>query len=94
MHKPLLAANLPQLPTQTGLTGLGFVGEAYRQLSDLSHLDLRVGMCFTGARAAALHAALRDVTRTIRIMPATYLTCAQPAGFKGVAIAHTGWPDR
>ncbi|MBK8767847.1 MAG: hypothetical protein IPM01_25855 [Burkholderiaceae bacterium] len=54
LYKPLLAANLPQLPTQTGLTGLGFVGEAYRQLSDLSHLDLRVGMSFTGERAAAL----------------------------------------
>ncbi len=74
LYKPLLAANLPQLPTQTGMTGLGFVGEAYRQLSDLSHLNLRVGMSFTGERAAAVHTALRDAAATIRRMPATYLT--------------------
>ena len=74
LFKPLLAADLPQSPENRGLERLGFVKEGFRRLAGLSHLDLRVGMSFSGERAAALHAALRDACRTIDLMPATYLT--------------------
>ena len=74
LFKPLLAADLPQSPTNRGMNQLGFVKHGFRGLVDLSPLDLRVGMSFSGDRAVALHAALRDACRTIGIMPATYLT--------------------
>ena len=74
LFKPLLAADLPQSPLHRGLERLGFVREGFRRLASVSHLDLRVGMRFSGDRAAALHAALRDACRTIERMPARYLT--------------------
>jgi hypothetical protein len=39
----------------------------------MSHLDLRVGMIFTGDRAGSLHSALQDAAKTIAEMPARYL---------------------
>jgi len=74
LFKPLLAADLPQSPENRGLARLGFVGDGYRALIGVSHLDLRVGMRFAGDRATALHRALADASRTIVKMPATYLT--------------------
>lgn len=78
LFKPLLAAGLPQAPANTGLEGLGFVKEGFRHLltagTDVSHLDMRVGMTFAGDRAKALHAAIRDACHTIQTMPATYMT--------------------
>ena len=60
LFKPLLAAGLPQSPTNQGDAQLGFVKEGFRQLNDVSHLDLRIGMVFGEDRSNALHAALRD----------------------------------
>lgn len=74
LFKPLLDAHLPQSPTNRGLSRLGFVGEGFSRLAEVSHLDLRVGMTLIGDRATALHRALRDASRTIAAMPATYLT--------------------
>jgi SAM-dependent methyltransferase len=74
LFKPLLAANLPQSPTNVGDTRLGFVKKGYRGLASVSPLDLRVGARFSGPRALALHEALRDAADTIARMPATYMT--------------------
>ena len=74
LFKPLLAADLPQSPTNRGFERLGFVREGFRQLADISHLDLRVGMIFSEGRATSLHKALRDACETITRMPATYMT--------------------
>jgi hypothetical protein len=74
LFKPLLAAGLPQSPTNQGDAQLGFVKEGFRQLKDVSHLDLRIGMAFGGDRSNALHAALRDACNTITRMPAHYMT--------------------
>ena len=78
LFKPLLVAGLPQAPTNKGLEGLGFVKEGFRRLliagTDVSHLDMRIGMTFSGDRAKALHAAIRDACTTIQTMPATYMT--------------------
>jgi hypothetical protein len=49
--KPLLAAGFPQTATNAGLEGLGFVREGFRQLADVSHLDLRIGMSFAHERS-------------------------------------------
>ena len=43
-------------------------------IKSLSNLDLRPGMRFAGATSVALHHALRDAARTIRTMPARYMT--------------------
>ena len=74
LFKPLLAAGLPQSPANAGYSRLGFVKDAFRQLDGISHLDLRVGMSFTGDAAAALNQALKDAAETIARMPATYIT--------------------
>jgi hypothetical protein len=74
LFKPLLAAGLPQTATNAGLNGLGFVRDGFRQLADVSHLDLRIGMAFSRERSSALHDALRDAANTIARMPATYTT--------------------
>ena len=74
LFKPLLAAGLPQSPTNQGDAQLGFVKEGFRQLNDVSHLDLRIGMVFGEDRSDALHAALRDACNTITRMPAHYMT--------------------
>lgn len=74
LFKPLLSANLPQNPSNIGLRRLGFVKDAYRQLADVSHLDLRVGVRFSGEPATALHQALKDAANNIAQMPAKYIT--------------------
>ena len=74
LFKPLLAAGLPQSPTNQGDAQLGFIKEGFRQLNDVSHLDLRIGMIFGEDRSNALHAALRDACNTITRMPAHYMT--------------------
>jgi len=77
LFKPLLAANLPQSADNIGLSRLGFVGEPYRVLQGVSHLDLRLGMSgFAPEIAVALHDALRDTVNTIVRMPARYTTYA------------------
>jgi SAM-dependent methyltransferase len=76
LYLPLIAADLPQTPTNRLADGLGFAKEGFRALLDarMSPLDLRVGAQFQGQTAGALHAALREAADTITRMPATYLT--------------------
>lgn len=74
LFKPLLSADLPQNPSNVGLRRLGFVRDAYRRLADVSHLDMRVGVRFSGEPGTALHQALKDAANTIARMPATYIT--------------------
>lgn len=74
LFKPLLAASLPQHPTNIGDENLGFVKEGFRGLKTMSHLDLRIGTLFGGEQSVFLHAALRDACYTITRMPATYMT--------------------
>jgi SAM-dependent methyltransferase len=74
LFKPLLLAGLPQAPTNIGYQRLGFATEAFRALATVSHLDLRIGMSFSGATGASLHQALKDSAETIARMPATYMT--------------------
>jgi SAM-dependent methyltransferase len=80
LFKPLLAADLPQTPTNRGGDGLGFVGDGFRAISSLSHLDLRIGMVFGEASSAALHRALEESCRTIVEMPARYMTYPNDGG--------------
>jgi SAM-dependent methyltransferase len=86
--KPLLAAGFPQTATNAGLEGLGFVREGFRQLADVSHLDLRIGMSFAHERSSALHDALRDAANTIARMPANYTT--YPNGLPIFPITRSG----
>lgn len=76
LFKPLIAAGLPQSPTNVGNEGhsLGFVNEGFRDLKEVSDLDMRVGMSFSGDTGKALHSALKDVVKIIAKMPATYIT--------------------
>jgi SAM-dependent methyltransferase len=62
--KPVLQAGLPQMPTNRGLDGLGFVKEAYRRITGISHLDFRVAARFTGQNASFLHQAITDAGET------------------------------
>lgn len=74
LFKPLLAAGLPQNPMNQDDKRLGFVKDGFRKLSDVSHLDLRIGMIFSADRSNAIHSALRDACDTITRMPAQYMT--------------------
>ena len=74
LFMPLLDRQFPQHPTNIGHQGLGFVKEAFLQLSGLSHLDLRMGMRVGEESGAALHQALKDAAANIKAMPATYMT--------------------
>jgi SAM-dependent methyltransferase len=74
LYKPLVEAALPQMPLNRGTEGLGFIKEGWHGIRDVAATDLRIGAQFTGPRAAALHAALRDAAATIARMPATYMT--------------------
>jgi SAM-dependent methyltransferase len=74
LFKPLLEASLPQSPSNVGFERLGFVKEAFRKLDEVSHLDLRVGMSFSGKNCAALHQSIKDAAGTITRMPAKYMT--------------------
>jgi len=88
LFKPLLAAALPQNPTNQGDERLGFVKDGFRKLNDVSHLDLRIGMFFGADRSAALHSALRDACDTITRMPAHYMT--YPGGGPVLPVKRTG----
>jgi len=92
LYKPLVAAGLPQMPRNHGPEGLGFIKEGWYGITELSATDLRVGAQFSGGRATALHAALRDATVTIARMPATYMTF--PGSQAPVLPARTGRPGR
>ncbi|MBW4489470.1 MAG: methyltransferase domain-containing protein [Trichocoleus desertorum ATA4-8-CV12] len=72
--KPLVEADLPQTPTNRGTQALGFVGEGFRSLTNVSHLDLRVGVRFVGTVAKGLHQALKEAAQTITKMPAHHMT--------------------
>jgi hypothetical protein len=72
--KPLIEHDLPQKPSNSRDTGLGFVKDGFRALREVSPFSLRIGARFTGAAAAALLAALRDARNTIVRMPAHYIT--------------------
>jgi hypothetical protein len=74
LFKPLLQSGLPQSPSNVGHERLAFVKDAFRNLTDVSQLDLRVGMAFAGNVGALLHRSLRDAAATIAKMPATYMT--------------------
>ena len=75
LYKPLLEEGLPQLPTKSGeLEKPGFAKDAFRKLRSVSHLDLRVGMQFSGDTAKALHQALKDARDNIVRMPVHYMT--------------------
>jgi SAM-dependent methyltransferase len=76
LYLPLIAAGLPQSPANRGAEGLGFAKEGFRALFDgaVSPLDLRVGAQFHGQHGRAVHAAIREASKTITVMPATYLT--------------------
>lgn len=87
LYKPLLAADLPQNPknVRSGVH-LGFAREAFRRLAAFSHLDMRVGIRLGASDAVALHRALRDAARTIRIMPARHMTF--PDGTPILPVSH------
>jgi len=74
LYKPLISAGLPQMPSNHGPEGLGFIKAGWHGIAALSAGDLRVGAQFTGERATALHAAIRDAAAIIAKMPATYMT--------------------
>jgi len=88
LFKPLLAAGLPQNPTNQGDERLGFVKDGFRKLNGVSHLDLRIGISFGLDRSAALHSALRDACDTITRMPAHYIT--YPGGGPVLPVKRTG----
>jgi hypothetical protein len=92
LFKPLLAAGVPQSPTNQGDEQLGFVKEGFRRLSSVSHLDLRIGILFGGDRANALHDALRDACNTITRMPAHYMT--YPGGGPVLTVNRVGRVSR
>ena len=69
--KPLVNANLPQMPSNRGAIGLGFAKEGFQQLM-VSSLDLRVAASFNGPNARNLHRALRKSCDVITIMPVYY----------------------
>lgn len=71
---PLLAADLPQTPTNRRLDGLGFVEAGFGRLLDCAPNDLRVGTRWGAELSAAMHAALVAASRTITRMPAHYTT--------------------
>lgn len=74
LYKPLVEAGLPQTPTNRGTGGLGFIKNGWHGMTALAANDLRVAAQFTGTRATAVHAALRDAAATIARMPATHMT--------------------
>ena len=74
MFLPLVRADLPQAPKNSGPDGLGFAKAGFRALmaDGVSPMDLRVGTAVIGERAAALSAALSEAATTITAMPANF----------------------
>lgn len=72
-YKLLLDANIQQ--SADSRKGLRFVTDrGWVQLKHFSSLDFAVGNTFYGDEATALDATLKDISRTIRDMPAHYIT--------------------
>jgi len=88
LFKPLLAAGLPQNPTNRGDGRLGFVKSGFLGLKDVSPLDLRIGAVFTAELSISLHDALRDACETIAQMPAHYMT--YPGGGQVLPVKRIG----
>src|ERR1700730_3273362 len=86
--KPVLQAGLPQMPTNRGLDGLGFVKEAYRRITDISHLDFRVAARFTGQNALFLHQAITDCVANIKVMPAKHTSFPNGPRVYGITSGH------
>ncbi len=87
---PLLAAELPQSPTNRGLTGLGFVNEGFHKLRGCAPNDLRVGTRYGADLGIALHTALLGACRTIALMPAHYMTLPNGRPVMEAVIARAG----
>jgi SAM-dependent methyltransferase len=69
--KPLVAGDLPQMPKNRGVIGLGFAKGGFQALR-ISPLDLRIAARFAGQNALNLHQALRESCDTITTMPVHY----------------------
>lgn len=74
LFMPLLQSSFPQTSDNVGYERLGFVKDAFRKLTAVSSLDLRIGMAFTGDLATTLHRSLKDAAATITSMPAAFMT--------------------
>jgi len=72
LYQPLMLRY--QLPQLQGQANAGFAGDAFRQLADVSPLDLRIGQPMAGEFSATVLHAIRDACRTIHKMPAHYTT--------------------
>jgi SAM-dependent methyltransferase len=71
--KPLVLDNgFLQLPEENGQ--MGFDGEAFRSLQEISPYDLRPGTSFQGNKANSLFKAIKGVRDTIHKMPAHFIT--------------------
>ncbi|MBW0000907.1 MAG: methyltransferase domain-containing protein [Verrucomicrobia bacterium] len=91
--KPLLAANLPQMPShEQPLEGLGFVRRAYREIQGVSHLDLRVAARFEGATAKWVHEAVKNVVDNLKVMPIKYTSYPDHRRVFGVTAPGKGRP--
>lgn len=89
--KPLLKADLPQMPTHDQpLKGLGFAKQAYREIQEVSHLDLRVAARFEGATAAWIHEAIIDVVNNLKAMPIKHTS--YPNGRQVFGVTKSGRP--
>ena len=76
MYVPLVAAGLPQAPSNSGPDGLGFAKAGFRSLLDLSIAaqELRPGATFSNDRLATVVAAISEARNTIVSMPVRYIT--------------------
>jgi SAM-dependent methyltransferase len=86
--KPVLQAGLPQMPNNRGLDGLGFVKDAYRRITGISHLDFRVAARFTGPDALFLHQAITDAVSNIKVMPAKHTSFPNGPRVYGITSGH------
>jgi SAM-dependent methyltransferase len=74
MFKPFIEKDWPQSPTHNDGKGLGFIGAEFHHLRSVSHLDLRVGMSFSGQIAQSLHTTIHKASDTIKNMPVRFMT--------------------
>ncbi len=74
MYVPLVRAQLPQAPKNSGPDGLGFAKAGFRALlaDQVGALDLRPGASFAGPRASAVAAAITEAANTITNMPVNF----------------------
>ncbi len=72
LYQPLILKHgLRQLP---GSANYSFATGDFAALSELSPLDIRVGQALSGELAATVLGAIRDASKTVRTMPARYIT--------------------